>query len=269
MLAVLLAGCEVALPKDTVGVFKTDPTATASVKVNGPDVEVTIVPVNFKVVPTDSADRHKFGEGHFHLFLDVAPTPPGEVIPKTAGVYHTTDTNYTIHDVTNGHHALYVVLGFTDHTPYENHEVVKSVPKGSIGKVEFDVTGGAAQPAPTPSAEASPTAAPSPVAEASPSPAQSSAPPPPGGTKVALLADATNGGKFDPANLSIKVGDTVEWEWQDADASHTVTDDGGAGGFDSGTQSSGFKYTHKYDAAGSFAYHCSLHPNMTGTITVQ
>lgn len=268
MLAVLLAGCTVALPSESIGVFRTDPTATATVKVNGPDVTVTIVPANFKPIPADTAtDGHKWGEGHFHLFLDVPPTPAGEAIPKTAGVYHTADTEYTIHDVTTGHHVIYVVLGFSDHTPYENHEVVNGSPKGSIFKVEVDVTGGAAVPQPTPSPVASATPSPSPEATAAASAPPASAPPSSGGTRVAVLPDPSNVGKFDPASLTVKVGDTVEWDFQDPDSPHTVTDDGNA--FDSQSQTSGFKFTHKYDAAGTFSYHCSLHPAMTGSITVQ
>jgi len=88
-----------------------------------------------------------------------------------------------------------------------------------------------------------------------------------GGTKVALLTDATNGGKYDPASITIKTGDSVTWDWQDDSASHTVTDDNGA--FDSSSQSKGFTFSYKFDKAGTFGYSCTIHPAMKGSVTVQ
>jgi plastocyanin len=268
LLTLVLVGCADQLPMQRVGVFSTDPAVAASVSVNGPDVTVKINPARFKAIPPDQAtNKHAYGEGHYHLFLDVPPTAQGEVIPKTAGIYHTPDANYDIHNVTNGHHVLWVELGYSDHMPYEQVEVVKAAVKGSLAKVEFDVGQGAvAQAPPSPEASAAATSEPTSAPTSAPTAA---APPPPGGggTKVAVLGDPTNGGKYDPASLTIKAGESVSWEFQDDSASHTVTDDGGA--FDSGTQSKGFLFTYKYEKAGSFGYSCSIHPNMKGTVTVQ
>lgn len=82
-----------------------------------------------------------------------------------------------------------------------------------------------------------------------------------------LLGDPTNGGKYDPASLTVKVGGTVMWSWQDDAASHTVTADDGS--FDSGTKSKGDSFSFKFDKAGSVGYSCTIHPNMKGSITVQ
>ncbi|MFL5680937.1 MAG: cupredoxin family copper-binding protein [Chloroflexota bacterium] len=70
---------------------------------------------------------------------------------------------------------------------------------------------------------------------------------------------------FNPATLSAKVGDAVTWTNQDS-VPHTVTfDDKSA---DSGNLAQGATFNHTFDKAGTFAYHCSIHPQMTGTVTV-
>jgi len=43
----------------------------------------------------------------------------------------------------------------------------------------------------------------------------------------------------------------------------------GDGGIDSGTLAQGKSFTHTFKSAGSLAYRCSIHPNMTGTVTVK
>lgn len=46
---------------------------------------------------------------------------------------------------------------------------------------------------------------------------------------------------------------------------HLVSD---IGLFDSGLMGPGSSYSFTFGAAGSFAYHCSIHPTMKGTITL-
>lgn len=65
---------------------------------------------------------------------------------------------------------------------------------------------------------------------------------------------------------TVSVGDTVEVTNNDS-VGHTWTADGGE--FDSGTLSSGDTFEHTFDEAGEFDYFCSIHPNMTGSITVE
>jgi plastocyanin len=48
---------------------------------------------------------------------------------------------------------------------------------------------------------------------------------------------------------------------------HTVVAD--AGGFGSSTLSSGESFSFTFETAGSYAYYCSIHPEMTGTVTVE
>jgi len=70
---------------------------------------------------------------------------------------------------------------------------------------------------------------------------------------------------FDPPKLTVRAGTTVTWTNQDG-APHTITSD--AGDWDSGQLSKGQSFSHTFDQAGTFAYHCAVHPTMTGTIVV-
>lgn len=71
--------------------------------------------------------------------------------------------------------------------------------------------------------------------------------------------------KFDPSAITAKVGDTISFTNGDT-ASHTATlDDGScATGLITNTKSDGLKFT----AAGTYPFHCSIHTDMKGTITV-
>ncbi len=72
-----------------------------------------------------------------------------------------------------------------------------------------------------------------------------------------------------PAAATAKVGDTVLWTNSDTVA-HTVTKTGGPGpSFDSGTIPIGGTYTQTVKLPGKIGYLCTIHPNQTGTLTVQ
>jgi plastocyanin len=71
---------------------------------------------------------------------------------------------------------------------------------------------------------------------------------------------------FQPATLTVPVGATVKWTNNDS-TGHTVTADDGS--FKSERLGSGAAYSQTFATAGTFAYHCSIHPGMKGTITVQ
>jgi plastocyanin len=71
---------------------------------------------------------------------------------------------------------------------------------------------------------------------------------------------------FSPAELIVKKG--VEVVWTNAEeAPHTITSDWGTE-LNSGTLSTGQTYTHAFEQAGAYSYHCSLHPTMKGKIIV-
>ena len=71
---------------------------------------------------------------------------------------------------------------------------------------------------------------------------------------------------FNPATFSVAAGGTVTWAWDSNGQRHTVTFDDGT--IDSGQKSSG-TFEHTFATAGTFPYHCQIHPTiMKGTITV-
>jgi len=77
---------------------------------------------------------------------------------------------------------------------------------------------------------------------------------------------AMKGLAFNPSALTISKGANVTWTNDDS-TTHTVTSDTGA--FDSGNLSPGNSFTHQFNETGTFPYHCTIHPSMKGTITVQ
>ncbi|MEA2469283.1 MAG: hypothetical protein QOE38_281 [Thermoleophilaceae bacterium] len=70
---------------------------------------------------------------------------------------------------------------------------------------------------------------------------------------------------FAPASTSIHVGDTITWTNQDVTA-HTATASDGS--FDTGNINQGKSGSHTFTKAGTFAYICSIHPSMHGTVVV-
>ncbi len=72
--------------------------------------------------------------------------------------------------------------------------------------------------------------------------------------------------RFEPQELTVRTGDTIVWVNHDP-FPHTVTAVGKQ--FDSHEIAAGasWKFTARY--AGVFAYACSLHPNMPGTLRVE
>ena len=274
-LALFMGGCstESALPATDIAPFKTDPTAMVTLaSIDGNNVTVRLSATHFKAIdPASAANSHLYGEGHYHLFLDVSPTAPGEVTPHAPGIYHTAESTYTIRGVNDGHHHLVVVLGFSDHTPYETVAHNASSVYGAIASVDFTTgTGQTKVTAPPPSS--APSAAPS-VAASAPATAPSAAASAPAtagrGTTIHVIADATNGGAYNPDSATVSVGGTVTWVWDDSSAPHTVTSDDQK--FDSGAtaQGQGFKYSHTFTAAGTYKYSCLVHPGMHGTLKVQ
>lgn len=71
---------------------------------------------------------------------------------------------------------------------------------------------------------------------------------------------------FTDATLTVNAGDTVTWTNNGAVA-HTVTSDV-AGTFDSGNLAPGQTFSFTFPAAGNFDYHCSIHTQMKGNVSV-
>jgi plastocyanin len=71
---------------------------------------------------------------------------------------------------------------------------------------------------------------------------------------------------FMPGSLTVPVGTTVTWKFDDS-TDHTVSADDNS--FASSPMANGQTFTHTFSTAGTVAYHCSIHPFMKGTITVK
>jgi plastocyanin len=105
---------------------------------------------------------------------------------------------------------------------------------------------------PTDSATNTPTVTPTPL---------------PGLTQVVMITDMSNGSfGFSPASIAIEAGATVIWK-NVSSAPHTVTSDDGQT-FDSGNVQPGGTFKFTFKTAGSFSYHCNIHPYMRAVIIV-
>lgn len=71
---------------------------------------------------------------------------------------------------------------------------------------------------------------------------------------------------FSSEVLSVNVGDTVTWVNSDS-TKHSVTSDSGSE-LDSVLLAKGESYSHTFNEVGTFDYHCTPHPYMTGVIVV-
>ena len=70
---------------------------------------------------------------------------------------------------------------------------------------------------------------------------------------------------FNPASVEVTEGTTVTWTNQDS-APHTATGDNGE--FDTGQLAQGGSASVTFDTAGTYAYHCAVHPDMVASIVV-
>jgi plastocyanin len=81
----------------------------------------------------------------------------------------------------------------------------------------------------------------------------------------------SNNAFFVPEAKTINAGITIRWVNNDS-TFHTVIsgsyEKGPAGIFQSELIVTGADYSHKFNDKGIFPYYCTLHPFMTGTITV-
>ena len=72
---------------------------------------------------------------------------------------------------------------------------------------------------------------------------------------------------YAPNPVTMRVGQTIAWRNGDS-ITHTATQD--SGGFNTGSIAAGAtSAATMMNTAGTFAYHCTLHPGMVGTINVQ
>ena len=72
---------------------------------------------------------------------------------------------------------------------------------------------------------------------------------------------------FHPAALNIKIGDTVTWTNQDT-AAHNVVTTSGPATLHSPMLPKGRSWSFTFRLAGTYAYYCSVHPDMRAQIVV-
>lgn len=70
---------------------------------------------------------------------------------------------------------------------------------------------------------------------------------------------------FDPQQVEVTAGQAIVWTNADG-STHTVTFDDAP--VDSGPLPEGKSFSHTFDEAGTYAYHCEIHPGMTGSVVV-
>jgi plastocyanin len=68
---------------------------------------------------------------------------------------------------------------------------------------------------------------------------------------------------YAPATKTVAASTTVTWCWNESNHSITFT-----GGPDSGVRAKDSTYVRTFTAAGTYAYHCSVHGSMQGSVTV-
>ena len=84
---------------------------------------------------------------------------------------------------------------------------------------------------------------------------------------VKIDPDPNTVGRYDPATVSVSKGQTVEWDWIDNGAQHSVTSEDTTT-FDSGLCGAGTKFFVTFNNAGDFKYHCTIHAAMIGDVKV-
>lgn len=100
---------------------------------------------------------------------------------------------------------------------------------------------------------------------------------PPNSISIVAGAETKGGAAFVPNPLTVSLNGVVRWYNDDDLAAggqyggsngtiHTITADDNS--FISGNITPGRTFEHPFATAGTYPYHCSIHPTMRGTITV-
>jgi plastocyanin len=83
---------------------------------------------------------------------------------------------------------------------------------------------------------------------------------------VKVVADSQKQGAYQPDPVTVPAGESVTWTWEDQGNQHSVTADDSS--FESCLQGAGSTFTTTFAKAGTYPYHCSIHPQMKGSVTV-
>ena len=119
-----------------------------------------------------------------------------------------------------------------------------------------------ATPTPSPAPSNPPVATPGATPSATPTVTPTVTPAPTAAPVPQTASVAIQNFAFSPQTVKIAAGGSVTWTNQDA-ATHTITFSDS-----SETLGHGATYTKTFVSTGSYPYHCSIHPTMTGTVEV-
>jgi plastocyanin len=89
------------------------------------------------------------------------------------------------------------------------------------------------------------------------------APPAAAATQTVMMQDYA----FTPASLTVRAGDTVTWMQHDT-APHDVVTTSAPVAFHSPQLSPGQSWSYTFRTPGTYAYYCSVHPDMRAQVTV-
>lgn len=87
------------------------------------------------------------------------------------------------------------------------------------------------------------------------------------GGSPAATVQATDNLVFTPQTVSVGVGQVLEWKTT-GQTLHTVTFSGAQSCLTDDALNPGSTWDVTFNQAGTFAYRCTVHPQMTGTVTV-
>jgi plastocyanin len=93
-------------------------------------------------------------------------------------------------------------------------------------------------------------------------------------TVQVLGGGSTGDNRFEPADITVTVGSTVNWEWADGAVQHNIVPDDGVTPAPSGPPTDGpFTYHYTFNTIGTFRYHCQVHGaagggGMSGVVNV-
>ncbi len=98
-----------------------------------------------------------------------------------------------------------------------------------------------------------------------------SADPVPGGTPRPAVSCSKNVAVADfsytPDQVKAVQGAVICWSFS-GPSNHSVTDSTGMGLFDSGQLGPGGSFSHAFDSAGTYPYHCTVHAAMKGSVEI-
>ncbi len=86
-----------------------------------------------------------------------------------------------------------------------------------------------------------------------------------GGPPVASNQVSIGNDFFSAPSIVVAAGTTVTWTWNSGAEEHNVT----FSDVSSGNKDGGATFSRQFATPGTFSYHCTLHPGMTGSVLVQ